>query len=90
MFISIHDGSLAKAKFTTFPRFNLAIPESVGTVPVELLDPVKAWPDKAAFEHESKKLAGMFSKAFERYAADCSPEGESPRFIFLRLKRKEN
>ncbi|KAM0750556.1 ATP-utilizing phosphoenolpyruvate carboxykinase [Meredithblackwellia eburnea MCA 4105] len=70
---AIHDGSLAKAEFTTFPRFNLKIPKAVGNIPAELLDPVKAWSDKEAFEAQSKSLAGMFSKAFERYAADCSP-----------------
>ncbi|KAL8287464.1 hypothetical protein RQP46_003322 [Phenoliferia psychrophenolica] len=71
---AIHDGSLAKAEFTNFPTFNLKIPKAVGSVPAELLDPVQAWADKDAFKLQSKKLAGMFSKAFERYAADCSPE----------------
>lgn len=71
---SIHDGSLAKAEFTTFPTFNLQIPKAVGSVPAELLDPVQAWADKDAFKLQSAKLAGMFSKAFERYSADCSPE----------------
>lgn len=70
---SIHDGSLAKAKFTNFPVFNLAIPEALEGVPSELLDPVKAWADKEAFHKANLNLAGMFKTAFTRYEADCSP-----------------
>lgn len=52
-------------------------------VPSELLDPVKAWPSKESFDAQSVKLAGMFSKAFERYAADCAPEGMFSFFFDL-------
>ncbi len=43
-------------------------------MPAELLDPVQAWGDRAAFETASVNLAKMFTAAFERYAADCAPE----------------
>ncbi|KAI5474637.1 hypothetical protein MNV49_002707 [Pseudohyphozyma bogoriensis] len=69
---AIHDGSLAKQEFSTFPTFNLQIPTSLPGVPSELLDPVQAWADKAAFKAESAKLAGMFTAAFEKYAPDVS------------------
>ena len=71
---AIHDGSLANEEFTKFPVFDLAIPKKCGAVPTELLDPVLAWKDKAAFETASVNLAKMFNTAFERYAADCAPE----------------
>ena len=35
---SIHDGSLAKAEFESFPVFNLSVPKSVNNVPNEILD----------------------------------------------------
>ena len=43
-------------------------------MPDELLDPEQAWPKKDAFVAERKRLAGMFTTAFEKYANDCSPE----------------
>lgn len=73
---AIHDGSLAKAQFSPSPIFNLAVPNEIpgSDVPTSLLNPVEAWSDPAAFEAQNKKLAAMFNTAFERYAADCSPE----------------
>ena len=56
------------------PVFNLSIPKAVKGVDANLLDPVKAWPNKDAFAAESVKLAGMFKTAFARYEADCAPE----------------
>lgn len=63
---AIHNGELAKAKFENFPIFNLAIPTAVTGVPSEILDPVKVWPSKDAFQVEVEKLAGMFQKAFTK------------------------
>jgi len=71
---AIHDGSLAKAEFGNFDTFNLRIPKKLEGVPDELLDPEQAWPKKDAFVAERKRLAGMFTTAFEKYANDCSPE----------------
>jgi len=67
---AIHDGSLAKAEYETFPIFNLSIPTKVANVPDEVLDPYKSWSSKEACAAEAKKLAGMFNKAFEKYASD--------------------
>ena len=74
---SIHDGSLAQAEFTTSPVFNLAIPKAIpgkADIPSTLLDPSQAWSDRAAYDAQNAKLAKMFDTAFERYAADVSPE----------------
>ncbi|GAA5973960.1 hypothetical protein JCM11641_001242 [Rhodosporidiobolus odoratus] len=68
----IHSGNLSKAEFTKSPLFNLSIPNAVEGVPSELLNPV--WEEKAAFDAQNKKLADMFTSAFQRYAAECSPE----------------
>ncbi|SHO76697.1 Phosphoenolpyruvate carboxykinase [Malassezia sympodialis ATCC 42132] len=73
---AIHDGSLANAEFEVFAPgvFDLQVPKAVNQVPTELLDPSKAWSDKAAFEAELKKLAGMFSDAFVKYEKEVKPE----------------
>jgi len=71
---AIHDGSLAQAEFEKFDTFNLQVPKAVKNVDASILNPANAWPDKKAFEVEVKKLAGMFSSAFEKYAADVSEE----------------
>lgn len=67
---AVHSGELAKANFETFETFNLSIPTALEGVPRELLNPSLAWPDRAAFEKEVKKLAGMFVKAFALYEKD--------------------
>ncbi|KAH8922400.1 ATP-utilizing phosphoenolpyruvate carboxykinase [Atractiella rhizophila] len=79
---AIHDGTLAKGEFETFPIFDLAIPKSLENVPDELLDPKKAWKDSEKFEAERTKLANMFTDAFKKYASDCSPEvcAAGPKF----------
>ncbi|PWN99787.1 putative phosphoenolpyruvate carboxykinase [Tilletiopsis washingtonensis] len=71
---AIHDGSLAQAEFEKFDTFNLQVPKAVKNVDASILNPANAWADKKAFEVEVKKLAGMFSSAFEKYAADVSEE----------------
>lgn len=71
---AIHDGSLAKAEFKTKPVFNLSIPTAIEGIPSELLDPEQAWSDKSAYKSSTETLAGMFTKAFERYANECAPE----------------
>jgi phosphoenolpyruvate carboxykinase (ATP) len=64
---AIHSGELAKAEYENFGTFNLSIPTGLEGVPLELLNPKKAWANKEGFEREVKKLAGMFQKAFALY-----------------------
>ena len=64
---AIHDGSLAQAGFVKFDVFGLWIPTTCNVVPEEILDPRKAWSDKAAFQKEVRKLGAMFRKAFSLY-----------------------
>lgn len=73
---AIHDGSLAKAEYDQFAPgvFDLRVPRAVNNVPSEVLNPANSWPDKAAFEAELKKLAGMFAEAFVTHEKEVNPE----------------
>ncbi|KAH9060353.1 ATP-utilizing phosphoenolpyruvate carboxykinase [Lactarius deliciosus] len=67
---AVHSGELKNAQFETFETFGLQIPTAIEGVPRELLNPALAWPDRAAFEREVRKLGGMFQKAFALYEKD--------------------
>jgi ATP-dependent phosphoenolpyruvate carboxykinase len=71
---TIHDGSLAKAKTERDPVFGFEVAAECPGVPSEILIPRDAWADKAAYEATAKKLAGLFNKNFETYAAGVSAE----------------
>ena len=43
-------------------------------VPSEILIPRNAWANKTTYEATAKKLAGLFNKNFETYAAGVSAE----------------
>jgi phosphoenolpyruvate carboxykinase (ATP) len=71
---AIHDGSLAKAKTERDPVFGFEVVAECHGVPSEILIPRNAWANKAAYEATAKKLAGLFNKNFETYAAGVSAE----------------
>src|ERR1700758_3239163 len=71
---AIHDGSLAKAKTVRDPVFGFEIVAECPHVPSEILIPRNAWANKAAYEATAKKLAALFNKNFETYAAGVNAE----------------
>jgi phosphoenolpyruvate carboxykinase (ATP) len=71
---AIHSGALADAKSERDPIFGFEVVSECPGVPSEILIPRNAWSDKAAYEASAKKLAGLFIKNFETYAAAASPE----------------
>jgi phosphoenolpyruvate carboxykinase (ATP) len=58
--------------FDAEPFFGLRIPKHVPGVPDEVLDPRRAWTDKAAYDAQAKKLATLFFENFRRFEAHAA------------------
>jgi phosphoenolpyruvate carboxykinase (ATP) len=71
---AIHSNVLAKAKTARDPVFGFDIVVECPGVPAEILRPRESWADKAAYDAAAKKLATLFNKNFETYAAGASTE----------------
>jgi phosphoenolpyruvate carboxykinase (ATP) len=67
------DGSLAGASFRQDPYFGISVPRMVEGIEPHLLDPVKTWADKKAFDETAKNLVEMFRKNFVKYEAHVDP-----------------
>jgi phosphoenolpyruvate carboxykinase (ATP) len=67
------DGKLDSVKTETDPVFGLAIPTEVPGVPSEVMNPRDTWKDPKAYDEQASKLAGMFVKNFEKFAAGADP-----------------
>ena len=59
-------------EFNVEPFFGLRIPKSVPEVPPDVLDPRHAWADKAAYDAQAEKLAGLFFQNFKRFEPHAS------------------
>ena len=71
---AIHTGALAKAKTVRDPAFGFDIVIECPGVSAEILRPRESWTDKSAYDATAKKLAALFNKNFETYAAGASAE----------------
>ena len=71
---AIHSGALATAKTERDPIFGFDIVIECPGVPAEILRPRESWADKSAYDATTKKLAALFKKNFETYAAGASAE----------------
>ena len=60
------NGTLDKAEYRHDERFNVEIPLSCPEVPSDILDPRETWADKAAYDAQADKLAGMFRDNFAK------------------------
>jgi phosphoenolpyruvate carboxykinase (ATP) len=66
------EGKLDSVSFQTHPVFGLQVPSHVDGVPDTLVDPRATWNDKAAYDAQAVKLAGMFRAFFEQFEQDVS------------------
>ncbi len=62
------DGKLDDVEFEVEPFFNLEIPTEVPEVPAEVLNPRKAWANKAEYDETARNLARMFRDNFKHFA----------------------
>jgi phosphoenolpyruvate carboxykinase (ATP) len=63
------DGSLSQMKFHKEPYFGLSIPAHVPGIPDDILDPSRAWADKAGYDKMARQLVGRFEANFAAFEA---------------------
>jgi phosphoenolpyruvate carboxykinase (ATP) len=68
------NGELNNVAYEAHPVFGYMMPTSCPNAPAELLNPRNTWADKSAYDTQANKLANMFVKNFEQYAAGVSKE----------------
>ncbi len=66
------EGRLNDVRFESLPIFNLSIPVSCDGVPSELLNPRSTWEDKESYDRQTKELATLFIRNFQKYASGVS------------------
>jgi phosphoenolpyruvate carboxykinase (ATP) len=69
---AIHSGAFENVETVKDERFGFEIPTSCPEVPSELLIPSNTWADKAAYEAQSKHLAGLFVENFKKFEEGSS------------------
>lgn len=74
---AIHSGKLASAATVKDPVFGFEIVSECAGVPGNVLVPKQSWKDAAAYDAMAAKLAGLFKKNFEQFAASVSPQIKS-------------
>ncbi len=67
-------GALLEIPSDPDPVFGVMIPERCPGVPQHVLNPRNAWHDRDAYDAQAHKLAGMFAKNFEQFAATLPSE----------------
>jgi phosphoenolpyruvate carboxykinase (ATP) len=67
-------GALDGVEYVRHPVFNVEVPTSCPDVPAAVLDPRGTWADKAAYDAQAAKLAGMFAENFKTFAGDVDPK----------------
>jgi len=68
------NGSLKNVEFRKDPNFGFEVPVSVPGVDSSFLDPRETWADKAAYDAQATRLAGMFVDNFAKFAAYVEEE----------------
>jgi phosphoenolpyruvate carboxykinase (ATP) len=64
------DGRLERSGFVTEPHFGLHLPTACPGVDPRLLDPRRAWADRAAYDRTAREVAARFVRNFARFAGE--------------------
>ena len=67
------NGSFEKVEMQTDPTFGFLVPSEAPGVPLNILNPRKAWANTADYDEHAKKLAVLFHENFEQFK-DQSPD----------------
>ena len=68
------ENKLHDVSFEKDPVFGMCIPVSCPGVPANILNPKNTWTDRTAYDAAAQRLAQLFKKHFEKYAAVVPPE----------------
>lgn len=71
---AILDGSINDSEFVTHPVFNVSVPQTLGEVDPNVLNPRDTWADKADYDAHAAKLAQMFADNFAAFSGEDSAE----------------
>ncbi|MEW6364788.1 MAG: phosphoenolpyruvate carboxykinase [Acidobacteriota bacterium] len=67
-------GALKDVAVRPDPIFGVEVPTMCPGVPADVLDQRSTWPNKAAYDAQARKLAGMFAENFKAYAEHVPAE----------------
>jgi phosphoenolpyruvate carboxykinase (ATP) len=65
---AIVNGDLHHAAYETIPGFHLAVPTHIKDIDDNILNPVKTWTDKTAYDHYAKLLMNNFIENFKKFS----------------------
>ena len=65
-------GQLDRVRYQKHRTFNVDVPTDCPGVPGDVLDPRSTWTDKAAYDEQARKLAGMFVENFKAFERDVA------------------
>ncbi len=68
------DGALDQVTMVTDPYFGVELPSQVPGVPADILQPVKTWQDKAAYESQVRALVARFRENFKQFESEVSAD----------------
>ena len=67
-------GALDAVATTPDPIFGVGVPAACPDVPTDVLNPRTTWADKAAYDAQARKLAGMFADNFKAFEGEVTAE----------------